>query len=75
MAAILVECVIEGVVEDAPSAQQVYHVVVALAILVTEGEAWHLVVVVAIFSLAVGYEHLLANVRLPLFKVDDMYAL
>ena len=71
----LFKSVVECVVKDTARAQHVNDVVVALRILVREGEAGQLVVGVAVLRLRVCYRHLLAHVRMPVLEVDHVHLL
>ena len=68
----LIKCMVESVVEDAPHAVHLEHVVYALRVLVGEGEAWHEAVIVAVVALRVGDDHLLAAVAAGHLSVDDV---
>ena len=68
----LIEGVVESIVEDAARAQHVDDVVIALGILIAEGEAWKLIIVVGILRLGISYQNLLANVGVAIAEVDDV---
>lgn len=68
----LIEGVVESIVEDAARAQHVDDVVIALCILVAEGEARKLIIVVSILRLGISYQNLLANVGVAIAEVDDV---
>ena len=68
----LIEGVVESIVEDAARAQHVDDVVIALGILIAEGEARKLIIVVGILRLGISYQNLLANVGVAIAEVDDV---
>ena len=68
----LIKGVVESIVEDAARAQHVDDVVVALCILVAEGEARKLIIVVGILRLGISYQNLLADVGVAIAEVDDV---
>lgn len=68
----LIEGVVESIVEDAARAQHVDDVVIALCILVAEGEARKLIIVVSILRLGISYQNLLADIGVAIAEVDDV---
>lgn len=68
----LIKGIVESIVEDAARAQHVDDVVIALCILVAEGEARKLIIVVSILRLGISYQNLLANVGVAIAEVDDV---
>lgn len=68
----LIKGVVESIVEDASRAQHVDDVVIALGILVAEGEARKLIIVVSILRLGISYQNLLADIGVAIAEVDDV---
>ena len=68
----LLKSIVECIVEDASRAQHVDDVVIALCILIAEGEARKLIIVVGILRLGISYQNLLANVGVAIAEVNDV---